>query len=191
MTASKTTTANTSCDQKYESYLQTKLMQTRFFILFQARRNLILEPYHTHHFNDFFSFLQTGTHYFAKWGEVTSWILKSAERLSVFCFALRDSASSAQQRAALLSSAVHESSVELRAQWTKVVHIRPVQFTLFPLKSSYFGRAFSRDLKMWVQFTDESTKLGSKITKTRVSVQGVKSLGSHFACLCRGLIFMK
>ena len=25
----------------------------------------------------------------------------------------------------------------------------------------------------------------------RVSVQGVKSLGGHFACLCRGLNFMK
>ena len=28
-------------------------------------------------------------------------------------------------------------------------------------------------------------------SKNRVSVQGVKSLGGHFACLCRGLIFMK
>ena len=27
--------------------------------------------------------------------------------------------------------------------------------------------------------------------KGRVSVQGVKSLGGHFACLCRGLNFMK
>ena len=26
---------------------------------------------------------------------------------------------------------------------------------------------------------------------TRVSVQGVKSLGGHFACFCRGLNFMK
>ena len=71
----------------------------------------------------FFSFLQTGTHYFAKWGEVTSWILKSSE----LCFALRYSASSAQQRAAKLSSAVHESSVELRAQWTRGVQLRLVR----------------------------------------------------------------
>ena len=27
--------------------------------------------------------------------------------------------------------------------------------------------------------------------ETRVSVQGVKSLGGHFACLCRGLNLMK
>ena len=27
--------------------------------------------------------------------------------------------------------------------------------------------------------------------QTRVSVQGVKSLDGHFACLCRGLNFMK
>ena len=41
----------------------------------------------SHTISTIFSFLQTGTHYFAKWGEVTSWILKSAERLSVLCFA--------------------------------------------------------------------------------------------------------
>ena len=55
-----------------------------------------------------------------------------AAQCALLC--LRDSASSAQQRAAKLSSAVHESSVELRAQWTKGVHIRLVQFPLFPLK---------------------------------------------------------
>ena len=83
-------------------------------------------------FKRFFSFLQTGTHYFAKWGEVTSWILKSAE-CALLC--LRYSASSAQQRAAKLSSAVHESSVELRAQWTKVVPFRPVQHFFFTTQS--------------------------------------------------------
>ena len=119
LTASKTTTA--SCDQK--SYLQTKLMQTKFFILLKQEETWF--RFHITHtiFTIFFSFLQTGTHYFAKWGEVTSWILKSSERLSVFCFALRDSASSAQQRAAKLSSAVHESSVELRTLWTKCAQI--------------------------------------------------------------------
>ena len=29
----------------------------------------------------------------------------------------------------------------------------------------------------------------TKCKKTRVSVQGVKSLGGHFACLCRGFEF--
>ena len=103
-------------------------MQTRFFILLKQDETWFWNHITHTILTIFFSFLQTGTHYFAKWGEVTSWILKSAELLSVFCFALRDSASSAQQRAAKLSSAVHESSVELRAQWTKVVFFRPVRF---------------------------------------------------------------
>ena len=31
----------------------------------------------------------------------------------------------------------------------------------------------------------------AKVLKGRVSVQGVKSLGGHFACLCRGFEFFK
>ena len=33
------------------------------------------------------------------------------------------------------------------------------------------------------------TKIGSKSSGFRVSVLGVKSLGGHFACLCRGFEF--
>jgi hypothetical protein len=36
----------------------------------------------------------------------------------------------------------------------------------------------------WVAATTEIASL-----KPRVSVQGVKSLGGHFACLCRGFEF--
>ena len=38
--------------------------------------------------------------------------------------------------------------------------------------------------------SDQPTKFGPILTKCfRVSVQGVKSLGGHFACLCRGFDF--
>ena len=35
----------------------------------------------------------------------------------------------------------------------------------------------------------EATNQSGKRIKPRVSVQGVKSLGGHFACLCRGFDF--
>ena len=55
--------------------------------------------------------------------------------------------------------------------------------------------------KSWDQLNErlQKRKLRNRIaarkarerTRIRVSVQGVKSLGSHFACLCRGFDFMK
>ena len=42
------------------------------------------------------------------------------------------------------------------------------------------------DLKLW-KFHLDHEKAG--LVKTRVSVQGVKSLGGHFACLCQGFEF--
>ena len=51
------------------------------------------------------------------------------------------------------------------------------------------------DLKNWLGMVNEVTLNSLKIftddENGRVSVQGVKSLGNHFACLCRGLNFMK
>ena len=47
--------------------------------------------------------------------------------------------------------------------------------------------------KLYIPSTTINTEkdLHSKAIRTRVSVQGVISLGGHFACLCRGLNFMK
>ena len=39
------------------------------------------------------------------------------------------------------------------------------------------------------QILDLGKKIPNFIICTRVSVQGVKSLGGHFACLCRGFEF--
>ena len=58
----------------------------------------------------------------------------------------------------------------------------------------FYNSQFSQEeVKMFTWMSGKVVGLKSKKKKQylRVSVQGVKSLGGHFACLCRGLNFMK
>ena len=60
-----------------------------------------------------------------RWSDIMNLKIGRAVQCALLC--LRYSASSAQQRAAKLSSAVHQSSVELRAQWTRSVYSKLTQ----------------------------------------------------------------
>ena len=51
------------------------------------------------------------------------------------------------------------------------------------------GRGFNPLLDNHAPFLLTEKKLGSEADCGRVSVQGVKSLGGHFACLCREFEF--
>ena len=58
----------------------------------------------------------------------------------------------------------------------------PYDFTSFYFKS-WTNQKFTNKIlvKLW--------NTGESLSEARVSVKGIKSLGSHFACLCRGFEF--
>ena len=82
--ALKTTTV--SCDQ--QSYLQTNLMQTRFFILLKQEETWF--RFHiTHHFNDFFFFSADWNSLFRKvrWSDIMNLKIGRAAQCVLLCFA--------------------------------------------------------------------------------------------------------
>ena len=79
--------------------------------------------------------------------------------------------------------------------WFKQVPKHPYVIVKWSLAATNFKlrakilRLLEIDSVNLVIRTDEVIILSSLITLYRVSVQGVKSLGGHFACLCRGFEF--
>ena len=63
---------------------------------------------------------------------------------------------------------------------------------LFTFPNNFINRIGKCKLRTSILLLiDKSSLKYGFCKKFRVSVQGVKSLGGHFACLCRGLNFMK
>ena len=56
---------------------------------------------------------------------------------------------------------------------------------------SWLGRIFEKNEFIFGGFQPYKSSVGRPVGRPRVSVQGVKSLGGHFACLCRGFEFYK
>ena len=78
----------------------------------------------------------------------------------------------------------HAKLVSLAESWdvNKLQNLKKRQY-----KFSYFQTLTFQSSKYISTFTNH--QIEDVIEKTRVSVQEVKSLGGHFACLCRGFEF--
>ena len=62
-------------------------------------------------------------------------------------------------------------------------------FKYRPQRKMKFNQLFVLCFFLFVIFDGTSSQFFGRRTRRRVSVQGVKSLGGHFASLCRGVDF--
>ena len=76
------------------------------------------------------------------------------------------------------------------ALWANPSILRKSSLWILSLKHPHTHITIHKNILL-MEFHDDHFRLGTihKWCPTRVSVQGFKSLGGHFACLCRGFEF--